>query len=347
MYAGTATAFVAAAALLGAGTFLLSNTGTPVTDTTAAGHTVAGTHAVTARRTAAATGSGVRTASDPAPARTGDPLVIAHRGASVHAPENTLAAVDKADELGFDWVENDVQFTSDGVLVVIHDTDLKRTTDAEQVFPDRAPWAVKDFTAAEIARLDAGSWFGPQYAGTRVPTLRQYLDRIGHNRQNLLLEIKSPEIYPGIERATLRVLSEEGWLDSGHVRDRLVIQSFGADSVRKVHEQRPDVVTGFLGTPAVAELPEYAEFADQINPTYTSVSGEYVAAVHALKGPHHKTLRVNTWTVNDAAHARQVSGYGVDGIITNTPDVVRAAIGVREAAGAGKAAGVRETAGGA
>lgn len=333
MYAGTATASVAAAALLGAGTFLMSTADAPVTDTAAAVHAVTVTHAATPGQTTAGTPAGIRTASGPAPARTRDPLVISHRGASAYAPENTLAAVDKADELGFDWVENDVQFTRDSVLVVIHDTDLKRTTDVEEVFPDRAPWAVKDFTAAEIARLDAGSWFGAQYAGTRVPTLRQYLDRIGRNRQNLLLEIKSPEIYPGIERATLRVLRQEGWLDRSHVRDRLVIQSFGADSVRKVHEQRPDVVTGFLGTPAVADLPSYAEFADQINPTYTSVSGQYVAAVHALKGPHDKRLQVNAWTVNDAAHALQVAGYGVDGIITNAPDAVQAATGEREAAG--------------
>lgn len=294
MYAGTATASVAAAALLGAGTLLMSST------------------------TAAAPGT---------EGRADAPVVIAHRGASAYAPENTLAAVDKADVLGFDWVENDVQLTRDGVLVVIHDTGLERTTDAEKVFPDRAPWAVKDFTAAEIARLDAGSWFGPQYAGARVPTLRQYLHRIGRNQQSLLLEIKSPETYPGIERATLRVLRQEGWLDREHVRGRLVIQSFGADSVRKVHEQRPDVVTGFLGTPAVADLPSYARFADRINPSYTSLSAEYVAAVHALKGPHDKRLRVAAWTVNDAEHARRVAGYGVDGIITNAPDVVRKATG--------------------
>lgn len=87
------------------------------------------------------------------------PVVFAHRGASAYAPENTLAAVDAADDLGIDWVENDVQRTRDGVLVVMHDTNLKRTTDVEELFPERAPWAVKDFTAAEIARLDAGSWF--------------------------------------------------------------------------------------------------------------------------------------------------------------------------------------------
>ncbi|WP_329032656.1 glycerophosphodiester phosphodiesterase family protein [Streptomyces sp. NBC_01725] len=256
-----------------------------------------------------------------------DPLVIAHRGASAYAPENTLAAVDKAEDLGIDWVENDVQRTKDGELVVLHDTDLKRTTDAEQVFPDRAPWNVKDFTAAEIARLDAGSWFGAEWAGARVPTLKQYLDSVEENRQKLLLEIKAPELYPGIEKDTLRVLRAEGWLDRAHVRNKLVIQSFGAASVKAVHEQRPDVTTGFLGTPAVADLPSYAAFTDQINPTHSSLTAEYVAAVHRLKGAHGKRLQVNTWTVNDAAGAVRVDGLGVDGIITNNPDVVRDAVG--------------------
>ncbi|WNI25391.1 glycerophosphodiester phosphodiesterase family protein [Streptomyces sp. ITFR-16] len=330
MYAGTATASVAAAALLGAGTFLMS-TAAPVTDTTPTGRTAPVTHALPAAHPTTP-GTGARPENGPEPVATGVPRIFAHRGASAYAPENTLAAVDKADVLGFDWVENDVQLTKDGELVVIHDTDLKRTTNAEEVFPDRAPWAVKDFTAAEIARLDAGSWFGPRFTGVRVPTLRQYLDRIGRNGQNLLLEIKSPEIYPGIERATLRVLGQEGWLDRAHTGNRLVIQSFGADSVRTVHALRPDVTTGFLGNPAVADLPAYAAFADQINPTYTSVSGDYVAAVHALKGPHDKPLEVNTWTVDDAEHALRVNGLGVDGIITNTPDVVRAATGGRTGA---------------
>ncbi|MFJ9640508.1 glycerophosphodiester phosphodiesterase family protein [Streptomyces sp. NPDC101178] len=254
--------------------------------------------------------------------RTG-PVVVAHRGASGYAPENTLAAADAAKALGIEWVENDVHRTRDGVLVVLHDTDLKRTTNVEEVFPGRAPWAVKDFTAAEIAKLDAGSWFGEQFAGAGVPTLTQFVDRLERNRQKLLLEIKSPAVYPGIERDILRVLRQEGWLDRSHVRDRLVIQSFGADSVKKVHALRPDITTGFLGTPAVADLPGYAAFTDQINPSYTTIDADYVAAVQRLKGPHGKRLRVNTWTVNDAANAAKVHAYGVDGIITNFPDVVR------------------------
>ncbi|MDQ1020417.1 glycerophosphodiester phosphodiesterase [Streptomyces afghaniensis] len=257
----------------------------------------------------------------------GLPLVIAHRGASAYAPENTLAAVDKAAELGIRWVENDVQPTRDGELVVLHDDNLRRTTDVEEVYPDRAPWKVKDFTAAEIARLDAGSWFSPAYAGARVPTLEQFVHRVERHHQKLLLEIKNPELYPGIERQTLKVLGNEGWLDRSHVAGRLVVQSFSADSVRTVHELKPAVKTGLLGTPPVSALPLYAGFADQINPSYGSLSAAYVGSVQAFTGPHGKPLQVLTWTVDDAARARRATGYGVDGIITNKPDVVRKALG--------------------
>ncbi|MEU8959334.1 glycerophosphodiester phosphodiesterase family protein [Streptomyces sp. NPDC048518] len=254
------------------------------------------------------------------------PVVVAHRGASAYAPENTLAAIDKARAMGFRWVENDVQRTKDGELVIVHDDTLKRTTNVEEVFPDRAPWNVKDFTAAEIARLDAGSWFSPKYAGQRVPTLKQYMRRVSHNHQSLVFEFKKPELYPGIEQQGLRVLRKEGWLDRDHVKNKLVVQSFSADSVKKVHALRPDVKTGFLGTPAVAELPQYAKFADQINASHTTISAGYVSALHAVKGPHHKPLEIFTWTVNDAASTVRAAGFGVDGIITNTPDVVRKAL---------------------
>lgn len=266
----------------------------------------------------------------PAPARAADggtpPVVVAHRGASGYAPENTLAAVDEAAALGIDWVENDVQRTKDGELVVLHDDSLARTTNVETVFPGRSPWKVKDFTAAEVARLDAGSWFGPAYAGVRVPTLEQFVRHVERHDQKLLLELKSPELYPGIEQETLKVLSNEGWLDRAHLSDRLVVQSFSADSVRTVHELKPGVKTGVIGAPPVSDLPAYAEFADQINPRHTSLSGAYVAAVQAFRGPHDKPLEVLTWTVDDAAAARRVAGFGVDGIISNKPDVVRDAV---------------------
>lgn len=263
----------------------------------------------------------------PGPDWLSNTIVYAHRGASAYAPENTLEAIDLAMEMGFDWVENDVQRTKDGELVVIHDETLARTTDVEQVFPGRKPWRVKDFTAAEIARLDAGSWFGQEFAGARVPTLRTYMNRVQRNQQRLLLEIKKPELYPGIERQTLDLLGETGWLEENRVARRLVVQSFSAASVRTVHELRPDLITAFLGTPALADLPRYAEFTDRINPWHTTINSDWVAAVHGLVGAHGKALEVDTWIVDDAATARKVQGMGVDGIITDNPDVVREAVG--------------------
>ncbi|MEU7318625.1 glycerophosphodiester phosphodiesterase family protein [Streptomyces sp. NPDC007083] len=254
------------------------------------------------------------------------PLPVAHRGASGYAPENTLAAVDKAHDLGIDWVENDVQRTKDGKLLVIHDTTLSRTTDVEQRFPDRSPWKVSDFTLEEIKSLDAGSWLDSRFAGERIPTLGEYLDRLTRNGQDLLLELKSPALYPGIERETLDELDRQGWLDRRHTRSRLIIQSFDKGAVQKVHQQRPEVKTGFLGTPKAAELKDYAAFADQINPTHTDATADYVKAVHALKGPHHKRMEIFTWTVNDAETARKVADAGVDGIISNKPDVVSDAV---------------------
>ncbi|MFJ4789093.1 glycerophosphodiester phosphodiesterase [Streptomyces sp. NPDC088794] len=254
------------------------------------------------------------------------PSVVAHRGASALAPENTLAAVDAAAGLGVDWVENDVQRTKDGELVVIHDDSLRRTTDVEEVFPGRAPWKVKDFTAAEIVRLDAGSWFAPRFAGVRVPTLEQYMRRVEDKDRNLLLEIKNPELYPGIEQQTLKLLGNEGWLDQPHLAGRLIVQSFGADSIRTVHDLAPGVRTAFLGTPPVADLPGYAAFTDGINPSYASISADYVSAAHAFTGPHGRPLAVFAWTVDDAATALRVTHYGVDGVISNKPDVVQEAL---------------------
>ncbi|PBC84067.1 glycerophosphoryl diester phosphodiesterase [Streptomyces sp. 2224.1] len=242
-------------------------------------------------------------------------LVIAHRGASRYAPENTLAAVDAAHRRGLIWVENDVQRSKDGRLVVMHDATLRRTTDAAKVFPGRAPWRVGDFTAAELARLDAGSWFGRRFAGERVPTLADYLRRLDHNGQRLLLEIKAPEKYPGIEAQVIRELRARGWLDRAHVRSRLVVQSFSVPCVKAVHEVAPEIRTGILGAPGVDELARYARFADQINPRASALSSRWLAAVHRLRGPHGRRLQVYVWDVAKNTSARSVRARGAEGVI--------------------------------
>ncbi|WP_258037273.1 MULTISPECIES: glycerophosphodiester phosphodiesterase family protein [unclassified Streptomyces] len=262
----------------------------------------------------------------PAPDSGPGVTVVSHRGASGHAPENTLAAVDAAAALHIDWVEIDVQRTADGELVVLHDVTLDRTTDAAEIYPDRAPWELSAFTHEEITRLDAGSWYGPEFAGEPVPTLGQALDRIDGNGQKLLLEVKSPELYPGIEAEIISELRAHGWLTPRRLRDGLVVQSFDSASVRTTHRLDPRVRTGLLGSPPVAELPWHARYADQINPRHTSVTAEYVEAVQSLRGPHGRPLEVFVWTVNDGPTAIALASLGVDGVITDVPDVIRAAL---------------------
>lgn len=258
--------------------------------------------------------------------QSGDTTIIGHRGAPEHAPENTLSSVRKAAALHVTWVENDVQRTKDGRLVVIHDDDLKRTTNVESVYPDRSSYQVGDYTLREIKKLDAGSWFDKKYQGERIPTLRQYLHLLDRTHQKLLLEVKSPELYPGVEKNIVNELRSDGWLDRQHVRNKLIVQSFSADSMKTFHTLRPDVRTGFLGTPKKKELPKYATFVDAINPTYKDVTADYVSAVHRLKGAHGRKMEMYTWTVNDAKSARSMVKAGVDGLISSAPALVRQAV---------------------
>ncbi len=260
------------------------------------------------------------------------PLVLGHRGAAAYAPENTLASIDKARQLGVEWVENDVQRTGDGALVVIHDATLARTTNVKKLFPGRSPWKVSDFTLAETERLDAGGWFAPRYAGERIPTLGRYLRRLDHNRQSLLLEIKNPQAYPGIERQICEELRRDGWLDGDHVRRRLIVHSFSAASLGTFHRRCPQVRTALLGNPPVGRLPREAAFADQIDASRVGLTAGYVRAVHAVRGAHGRPMRIFAWTVDDTGTAVRLARLGVDGVITDRPDAVREAL-AQQAAG--------------
>ncbi|MFB4265480.1 glycerophosphodiester phosphodiesterase [Nonomuraea sp. GTA35] len=239
---------------------------------------------------------------------------VAHRGASAYAPENTIAAFELAAAQGADLFELDVQETKDHELVLMHDTTLSRTTNAEQVFPGLSPWNVGDLTLDQIRELDAGSWLSDKYDGERVPTLGEALREMSGSGMGLLLEVKAPERYAGIEaRITAELRRHPSWLAPG----KLVVQSFNWDSMRTFDRLLPEVPIGLLGTPSTGELPGLAKFADQINPPYTTLTASYVRRVHALG------LDVLTWTVDSPAAMRRMIGYKVDGIITNRPDVLR------------------------
>ncbi|XRQ10285.1 glycerophosphodiester phosphodiesterase [Actinomadura welshii] len=242
---------------------------------------------------------------------------VAHRGASAYAPENTIAAVKLAKAQRADMFEIDVQESKDHKLVLMHDTTLARTTNVEEVYPDRAPWKVSDFTLAEIRKLDAGSWFGKKYKGERVPTLAQVLRTMRGEGLGLLLEVKSPALYPGIEKRIAAALKRSpSWLRRDPAERRLVVQSFDWESVRRFHTVMPDVPVGLIGTPEAEDLPELASFADQINPTYGDLTASFVKKVHAAR------MDVLTWTLDDSGQMRKAVELGVDGIITNKPDVL-------------------------
>ncbi len=235
------------------------------------------------------------------------PQVIAHRGASAAAPENTLAAVELALEHGADRVEVDLRRTADGALVLLHDATPRRTTDVD---PGRAGNPVESFSLAALRRLDAGSWFDVRFAGQRVPVLGELLELV-RGRAGVHLELKDPARHPGVERQVLAALGRD---------DDVVVQSFDHASVRRLHALAPEVPVALLveERPHADLLRTAAGFAAEVNPALTAVDADVVAALR------EHGLRTSTWTVNAAADLRRVAALDVDGIITDEPALARA-----------------------
>jgi glycerophosphoryl diester phosphodiesterase len=259
------------------------------------------------------------------------PRVVAHRGASAEAPENTLAAVRRAIARDADLVEVDVQRTKDGALVVLHDTTLARTTDVRRLFPLRKPWLVGDFTLDEISRLDAGGWWSELFAGEGVPTLEQVVDVVRPSRAGLLVEVKATALHPGLAADVATTLrSVPGYLDEAVAAGRLIVQSFDHGAVRRHKQLEPGVPVGVLGTPTRAELGALATWADQVNPVHWSVRPAFVDAVH------RHGLECQLWTVDRVAHMRRALDAGADGVITNHPDVLRRLVEDRRGDRAGR-----------
>lgn len=248
--------------------------------------------------------------------------VIAHRGASAYAPENTVAAARLAVQQGADAVECDVHRTRDGQLVVIHDRHLRRTTDAARVFVGRGKLRVADFTLAEIKRLDAGSWFGPQYAGEQVPTLRELAEAVA-DRAGLLIEVKHPAGYPGIEMDLAFELLSAPALVRAEARRRVVVQSFDHDWLLRFHGLMPHVPVAMLteARPTTELIALARRFARQVNPSVPAADRDTVRRLRDAG------LGVCVWTANTPRQLRRLVDDGVDGVITNHPDRLRGIVG--------------------
>lgn len=246
-------------------------------------------------------------------------LNIAHRGASAAFPENTRPAIAGAWAAGADLVEVDIQRTLDGRLVNFHDCTLERTSNVAEVFGNRDSYRVEDFTLEQLRRLDFGGWFGSQHAGESLLTLSEIIRELP-DAGGLLLEL-SPCGYSGLAEDVARELSSfPGFVSSRVDQGQLSVQSFVLSDAERFRQLLPEVPIGLL-YPAERpfddrELEAAAGWADQINPEHTMVDQALVQRVHSLR------MRIFPWIVNQPERMRELELLGVDGLITDRPDLV-------------------------
>ncbi len=234
-------------------------------------------------------------------------LIIAHRGASGNAPENTLAAFRKAVALGATFIETDLQLSRDARFVAIHDATVNRTTDGQG--------AVHDLTLAELRRLDAGSWFGSEFAGERIPTLEEILEFSRKNDVVFYLEIKPGGSWGG-EHALIGALRESGQIP------RAMVISFDLSIVLSLRKIEPTLMTGLLYD---GQIENPLDKAVAIGARQLLVRGDLVTPA-LLAEARKKDLQVVCWTVNHPAHMRMLAAAGVDGIMSDYPDRLVAAV---------------------
>src|SRR5262245_5331820 len=263
-------------------------------------------------------------------------LAIGHRGASGYAPEHTFASYDLAIQLGADYIEQDLQLTKDGVLVVLHDPTLDRTTRGSA---ENCKGLVIEKTLAQIKTCDAGIWFNqafpqfarPEYVGQRVPTLEEVFQRYQHS-QNYYIETKNPEDAPGMEEKLLELLGKYDLRGNAVKRNQVLIQSFSDASLRKVHGLDTalpliQLFTGISSAAIRAQLDDVKMYAVGIGPSGVSVDTALVSAAHA------RCLDIHPYTINTAAQMQALIDVGVDGMFTNFLDRLTPLLGKDKAPG--------------
>lgn len=228
------------------------------------------------------------------------PDVIAHRGASWDAPENTLAAIEAAIEQGADWVEIDVQETREGEIVVIHDRDLMKVAGS--------PLGVFDTPLAELRAVDIGSYKDPRFADQRVPLLAEVL-AVARDRVKLNIELKYYGQEVSFEERVVKIVEDNRMVD------QVVFMSLSLDGVRVMKGLRPTWTVGLLSSVAVGDVTRLGADFFAVNAGFASRS-----FVDRAQG---RGKRVYTWTVNDPAGMSAMMSKGVDGIITDRPGLAR------------------------
>lgn len=273
-------------------------------------------------------------------------LNVAHRGASAYAPEHTLAAYRLALEHGADYVEQDLAVTKDGVLICLHDPTLDRTTNVEELFPDRwtrvtwegntaRAWLANDFTLAEIKTLDAGSWFDPKFAGERIPTFAEAIALV-RGQAGIFPELKTPEVYEGrdvdFEQLVAAALDEHGLRGAGADPETAVIlQTFSESSAKKLSEMKIGVPIVLLlsdgqGWDSPARVTEWSRYVQGLGPNKAIVEAnpklvEWAHAAGMMVIPYtFRSARPGKFPSVRAEMEHFLYTIGVDGLFTDNPD---------------------------
>lgn len=235
---------------------------------------------------------------------------IAHRGFSGKYPENTMLAFKKAYEVGCDGIEMDVHLTKDNVMVIIHDEDIARTTDGQGF--------VRDFTYEELRKFDASAGFRGQYGHNPIPTFEEYVAWAKDLPIFTNVEIKnSVYYYDGLEEALIQMIRDN------HMEDKIIFSSFNNASIMKCKALAPEIQCGFLMDGCIGNAGAYVKKmgVECAHPDWHKLTDEEIAGCKA------HGIKINTWTVNEEKEMIRLRDLGIDGIISNYPDVCGRVVG--------------------
>lgn len=228
-------------------------------------------------------------------------ISVAHRGASGYAPENTMAAFQKAVDHGMDYIELDIHLSKDDQLVIIHDDKVNRTTNGSGY--------VRNFTLEELKELDAGSKFNASFKGEKIITLEELLDTMLH-QIGIIIEIKEPEANTGIEQILADLIEQY------NNTNNVIIQSVNFESMKKMHELLPKIPVAVLVSRtehplSSQQLDDIADYATYVNYNIRYLRSRDVAEIHK------RDKKVMAWTIRDPRKMQKALNLGVDGIITD------------------------------
>ena len=229
----------------------------------------------------------------------------AHRGASAYYPENTMLSFEKALEMGATGIETDVQLTKDGVLVLIHDEMVNRTTNGEGF--------VKDYTYRELNKLDARAWKGEEFAGAKIPTVEELIYLTLDKNVIVNFEIKNGiVIYEDIEQKLIDIIYKH------KINRKVILSSFNHYSIDKCNKISKGINTGILYMEGIYKPYNYAKTvgANAIHPHFQAINEEVIKETQK-----HRT-QINVFTVDNEEKMKFLLDMKVDGIITNCPDIL-------------------------